>query len=234
MGRSATAEELGSTAKRIAKLLEFLMTGVRDPDEVNSALQRIIEGDFAAPMAGFNMANEAANLILEGNGACDIYLFGSIARHGVGNDIDLVVTLPPPWENILDHFYTYVGDYSISFPTTKSERRTDALSRLSRGNLVSAQRLEEMPLDIWLLPEDWQAKTAEYQRRWLPASDQTFLETVKRQARKFDQALGEFPRSDPRFDEAAKLLRMISSDVQGNLVLLDLVSRVGQVLQITL
>jgi predicted nucleotidyltransferase len=147
------------------------------------------------------LAEEVALLLLLTCHVEEVYLFGSVARGRIGNDIDVIATVSEQmfhdyldWiERLTEEETTTTGDaeiYSLAaIRYSAAEQVLDwddaELRRCTRG----------VPCDIFLLPADWLNRKAEMQDMFAHR-DPMFTNNIARDARRFNVVTGTF-------DEAA-------------------------------
>lgn len=125
-----------------------------------------------------------APVFLNSRGVRAVEVFGSVARSGEGNDLDLAVVVEGAF------YASYVIDlreqmgYGDYYADYKYERRTAALEALyfttaQRGWLESVTAGIE--LDLHLLPMGWKKQTDLVQRH-LPHDDLNFVSKIAKEA----------------------------------------------------
>ena len=133
----------------------------------------------------------------------NFYLFGSMARNGVGNDVDLMVevddevfhevsrelyisSLHPLLKKVVDDPNSYYWTYFSPFEKRlKIALEVLDLSKLETNELRSALLREEGLLDIIFLPKNWrEKKVLEELRKQTDQYDEKFFDNLLKDARK--------------------------------------------------
>lgn len=135
-------------------------------------------------------AAEVASLLLRSDIAQEVWVFGSIAREGYGNDIDLIVGVDD--ESFKFYLETLKHDYGLIYDQPGSSRvRLDAAMEtlvLPRGTYtVDAFRR----VDIFLFPMDWKHRIDEVQDSF-DHKDDEFTENLAADARIYHGEVGHF------------------------------------------
>jgi predicted nucleotidyltransferase len=131
----------------------------------------------------------------------DVYVFGSVARTGTGNDLDIIVTVSEY------HFRLWAEDLTSTLDDIHEKRVVDTYMTAGDIRMLAADRLLGIPdeysdgyidfsdakgingypletymfIDIFLFPEDWKQSVDELQSM-LPNKDPNFMRNIAKEA----------------------------------------------------
>ncbi len=142
-------------------------------------------------------AIEIAEACLQHPCVTGVELFGSLARKGVGGDIDLILIVS---EDLAQRFLWRVRLQSSFTGAYAYGRRRRGPAAIRKALAISVL-YEETPdtydlaslsfgrlagkIDVFLFPEDWRERAMEIQRS-IPLWDPDFMSNIARDTRKFD------------------------------------------------
>lgn len=102
-----------------------------------------------------------------------VLLFGTVARDGIGNDLDIVLIIPEGM------FQLFGKSLRWGYMLPEDRRITIAsILGLSSDYAKSEQLINETRLDLWLLPANWMDRTEEIQDM-MPKLDAGLIGNIK-------------------------------------------------------
>lgn len=132
-------------------------------------------------------ANQLARALKQAcSDALDIEVFGSVARNGSGNDIDMIICVP---EELSWRFFGYVRSGNMfEYENSARLRLSVAFDLLTEDDGLGSPFLDVLgddfdgALDVFLFPQNWRCRLYELQHE-LPHKDPNFMSNVARDAR---------------------------------------------------
>lgn len=149
--------------------------------------------EFTMESSSFPVTREKAKMVLlplvNMTGVKEVQVFGSIARNGKGHDLDIVLIVDTlPYATFLTEMWqrcgvdgTLADDYYVDYQEERFQAAMAALSPkpAERGWLELAVQQLGAPIDLHLMPMNWQQHVDEVQQH-LPHHDPEFVRNIAR------------------------------------------------------
>lgn len=140
-------------------------------------------------LININMAEKVANILRRISKVQDVELFGSLAREGKGEDIDLILICDEDTSQIFMHLVEIEARHSIlrnsAWYHNLAQNRSHIAENLldPEGDGMFEEIWDEnIPVDIFIFPPDWRNRLEELQSR-IPHDDPKFMENIAQDAR---------------------------------------------------
>jgi predicted nucleotidyltransferase len=140
------------------------------------------------------LAMQVAKILHEHPKVFEVYLFGSVAREGVGLDLDLFIISDSytagaflqyarealaEFEYIRDHF---AGIYGVGSHVFRAAAATEAIGQGFGTTLYKAETLAgNCRIDLFVFPPNWRARL-DYLQSSLPHKDPNFMHNISNDA----------------------------------------------------